>query len=256
MNATGRPVTLRTNAIGAGQVEEHELETAESVIVILGGRCDVDFAPGGPAWYDLGSRTDVFDGRATACYVPAGLRARITGRSAGVRYAVVSAPVPRSFAAPEPYVVLPGDIEPETRGSGVWEREVHDIVGPAQPAGGLLVGETFSAGGVWSSYPPHKHDSHDPPHESCQQEAFLVRVAPPSGFGVFVHYPSTAHERQSTIVEDGTVVTVTEGFHSFVAAAGHRFYYLWALAGSERELRFRTDPRHEWLLAETSRQPA
>lgn len=253
MNAAGRPVTLRVNAIGAAQVQEHGFEAAETVIVILGGRCDVDFGAGGPAWYDLGSRADVFDGRATACYVPPGRRAGITGRSPGVRYAVVSAPVPSAWAAPEPYVVLPGDIVPEVRGSGVWEREVHDIVGPERPASGLLVGETFSAEGVWSSYPPHKHDSHNPPHESCQQEAFLVRVAPPSGFGVFVHYPSTADERQATIVEDGAVVTVTEGFHSFAAAAGHRFYYLWALAGGERELRFHTDPRHEWQLTSSGR---
>ena len=111
-----------------------------------------------------------------------------------------------------------------------------------------LVGETFSAEGVWSSYPPHKHDVHDPPHESHQQESFLVRVSPPSGFGIFLTYDTIAAEREASVVYDSDIVAVSEGFHTFVAAAGHRFYYLWARAGTERVLRFRTDPRHEWLL--------
>ncbi len=245
MTATGLPVALRLGELAPGRSQEHSQADEEAVVVILGGRCDVRFDGPGPHWVGLGERADVFDGRATAFYAPAGRSWRITAGPAGVRFAVAAAP-----AAPgrEPYVVRPDQVRAEHRGSGVWAREVHDIVGPEQPADGLLVGETFSAEGVWSSYPPHKHDAHDPPHESHQQEAFHVRVDPPSGFGLFVHYPSVDVDRQARVVLDGDVVTVREGYHSFVAAAGHRFYYLWALAGTERALCFRTDPRHAWLL--------
>jgi 5-deoxy-glucuronate isomerase len=246
MTGNGLPVDLRVVELAGGQSHEQRRDDAETVIVILGGRCDVAFEPDGPQWHGLGARQDVFDGKASACYAPVGRQWRITAHEEGVRLAVAAAPATTSR---EPYVVTPDEIEAEHRGSGVWAREVHDIIGPAQPADGLLVGETFSAEGVWSSYPPHKHDAHDPPHESHQQEAFLVRVSPASGFGVFVHYPSVAKDREATVVQDGDVVQVREGFHSFVAAAGHRFYYLWVLAGAERELHFRTDPRHEWLLA-------
>ncbi|MEU2433117.1 5-deoxy-glucuronate isomerase [Streptomyces sp. NPDC007861] len=245
MAATGSPVALRIGELAPGQSQEHRQSDEEAVVVILGGSCDVRFDTGGPRWEGLGERADVFDGRATAFYAPADRSWRITAGAAGVRFAVASAPAstPR-----EPYVVRPDQVHAERRGSGVWEREVHDIVGPDQQADGLLVGETFSAEGVWSSYPPHKHDAHDPPYESHQQEAFHVRVSPPSGFGLFVHYPAVEAGRQAQVVHDGDTVTVREGYHSFVAAAGHRFYYLWALAGTERELRFRTDPRHLWLL--------
>ncbi|MFF4159195.1 5-deoxy-glucuronate isomerase [Streptomyces sp. NPDC001678] len=247
MGATGLPVTLRIGELSPGRAEEHRQDGEEAVVVILGGRCDVDFGEGGPRWQGLGERADVFDGRATAFYAPPGRRWRIAAGAAGVRFAVASAPASAS-ASREPYAVRPDEVRTQKRGSGVWGREVHDIVGPDRPADGLLVGETFSAEGVWSSYPPHKHDEHDPPHESHQQEAFHVRVSPPSGFGLFLHYPSETAERRSRVVQDGDVVTVREGYHSFVAAAGHRFYYLWALAGTERHLCFRTDPRHEWLL--------
>ncbi|MER6362680.1 5-deoxy-glucuronate isomerase [Kitasatospora sp. NPDC001527] len=241
----GLPVGLRIGELAPGDFAQQHQDGAEAVVVLLGGRCDVDFDGPGPHWPGLGARADVFDGRATAFYAPAGRRWRITAGPAGVRYAVATAPAgtPR-----EPYLVTPDGVRAERRGTGVWAREVHDIVGPDRPADGLLVGETFSAEGVWSSYPPHKHDRHDPPFESHQQEAFHVRVSPPSGFGLLVHYPSVAADRRATVVQDGDVVAVREGFHSFVAAAGHRFYYLWALAGTERHLCFRTDPRHAWLL--------
>ncbi|MFF7366569.1 5-deoxy-glucuronate isomerase [Streptomyces tricolor] len=244
MDAAGLPVTLDVGELAPGQSRTFRPTDEEAVVVLLGGRCDVRF-DGGPHWEQLGERADVFDGRATALYAPAGRGWRMTAGPGGVRFALAAAPASTPY---EPYVVRPDQVRSERRGTGVWSREVHDIVGPDQPSDSLLVGETFSAEGVWSSYPPHKHDAHDPPRESHQQEAFHVRVDPPSGFGIFLHYPSTEDPRQAQVVHDGDTVTVREGYHSFVAAAGHRFYYLWALAGTERELHFRTDPRHTWLL--------
>ncbi|MYU23645.1 5-deoxy-glucuronate isomerase [Streptomyces sp. SID8352] len=244
MDATGVPVVLRVDELAPGQSRTFGPAGEEAVVVLLSGRCDVRFDDG-PHWERLGGRKDVFDGKATALYTPVGRGWRMTGGPDGVRFAVASAPASTPH---EPYVVRPGEVRSERRGTGVYSREVHDIVGPEQPSDGLLVGETFSDEGVWSSYPPHKHDAHDPPHESHQREAFHVRVDPPSGFGVFLHYASPEVPRQAQVVHDGDTVTVRDGYHSFVAAAGHRFYYLWALAGTERQLHFRTDPRHTWLL--------
>ena len=45
------------------------------------------------------------------------------------------------------------------RGKDNWKRFVHDIVDRDIPAERMLVGETFSPAGNWSSAPPHRHDA-------------------------------------------------------------------------------------------------
>jgi len=238
------PVALRVADLAAGPLEVGEPDR-EHVVVVLGGTCRADCGTGGPAWDDLGARADVFDGPATAVYVPAGRTAVLAGAA---RVAVASAPgTPGPDRAP--YVVRPGDVAIEHRGRSSWAREVHDIVAADRPADQLLVGETFHApDAAWSGYPPHRHDRDDPPHEARLVEAFLVRVDPPTGFGVLVHYPDAPGDRAARVVTDGELVAVEGGYHSFAGAGGHRFYYLWAIAGIGRDLRFRTDPRDAWLV--------
>ena len=63
-----------------------------------------------------------------------------------------------------------------------------------------------------------------------------------------LNYNDVERPRQSKVVHDGDIIQVRRGYHSFVAAGGHRFYYLWALCGDERSLRFRVDPRDAWLM--------
>jgi 5-deoxy-glucuronate isomerase len=215
----------------------------EHIIVILAGRCAARFDDDGPAWTDLGKRDDVFSGRATALYVPPHRRCFLTGDA---DVAIASAP---AETARQPYVVTPDEITVEHRGTGTWAREVHNIIDPHHPADRLLVGETFHGPGVWSAFPPHRHDVDDPPRERRLAEAFLIRVSPPTGFGLLVRYPNAESPRQARVITDGEIVTV-DGFHSFVSEAGHRFYYLWAIAGVERRLQFRVDPRDAWLLDE------
>ncbi|APR75942.1 5-deoxy-glucuronate isomerase [Minicystis rosea] len=235
---------LSVHDLSAGQPLTLLPDTRERVVVISSGRCSARFLESDRSFADLGQRADVFDGPATAVYAPRGQTCQIEAAAGGAQIVVVSADAARER---EPYVVRPKDVHIEHRGRGVWAREVHDIIGPDQPADRILLGETFSVDGVWSGYPPHKHDRHDPPHESRLDELFFIQVRPRSGFGVLIHYPATAEREQATVVRDGDIISVSEGFHSFVAAGGHRFYYLWALAGEGRALRMTTDPRHAWL---------
>jgi 5-deoxy-glucuronate isomerase len=245
MTPTGLPVDLHTRLLRDNATDTGLRPNHETVLVLLGGRATVT-VDDGPRWTDIGTRRDVFDGPATACYLPAGLRWHITADAGGVAYAVITCP---ASTAGEPYLVTPEQVVTQRRGRGAFARDVHDIISPHHRAEALLVGETFNAGdGVWSSYPPHKHDHHDPPYESAQREAFLVKVHPDTGYGLFMHYRTADDPRQTTVVYDGDVITVEDGYHSFVAAAGHKFYYLWALGGTERTLHFNTDPRHRWLL--------
>ncbi len=239
-----RPGTgVRLEVRDINEVTKLASDSEEIVVVILGGTCSVAFDDGS-TWDALGERADVFDGRATAFYVPVTRTCTVTPETE-LRVAVISS---TTDVVHEPYVRRPADIQVEERGQGAWMREVHNIVGANESSERLFVGETFNGKGVWSSYPPHKHDKHNPPHEYALDEVFLVRVSPPSGFGVFVHYPSDDGPRYADVVNDGEIVEVQSGYHSFVVAAECRFYYLWALAGECRKSAFFTDPRDAWIL--------
>lgn len=244
-DAFDRSLELRLEVLAPGGALDLPADTRERVVVVLEGRCAARFPACARSWRGLGGRGDVFDGPATAVYAPRGEAGRIIAEEGGARLAVVSAPAGRG---PEPYVVRPEEVRIEHRGRDCWSRVVHDVVGPDQPADRLIVGETFSTGGVWSGYPPHRHDREDAPDEARLDEMFFVQVRPTSGFGILLRYAGGDEREQAEVVRDGDLIRVTEGYHSFVAAGGHRFYYLWALAGDTRILRPRTDPRHAWLL--------
>ena len=100
---------------------------------------------------------------------------------------------------------------------------------PAFPADRLLICEVFTPGGNWSSYPPHKHDTDDPPREVDLDEIYYFRYRDPNGYGF--HRVYTERRDETVRVTHGDVVAVRDGFHPFVTAYGYDAYYLNVLAG-------------------------
>lgn len=227
--------------LGPGEQRRLTAERHETVAVILGGSCR---ASAGPAsWPALGDRADVFSGAATALYVPAGTPLEV-GSEAGVEVALLQAP---AEPGGEAYLVTPGQVRQEARGDGAFGREVHTILDAGRPAQRLLVGETFNQPGAWSSYPPHKHDRHDPPREARLQELYHFRLQPSQGFGLQRIYSPERGVDQVMAVHDRDSVLIPFGYHPVVAAPGYRLYYLWALAGEGREMLLQEDPDHAWV---------
>jgi 5-deoxy-glucuronate isomerase len=107
------------------------------------------------------------------------------------------------------------------------------------------VGETYNPPGLWSSYPPHKHDEHRPPEESKLEEVYHFRVKPSRGFGIQRVYGQGLDETYA--VQDRDTVVITRGFHPVASAPGYSLYYLWVLAGDERLMCPREDPEHAWI---------
>jgi 5-deoxy-glucuronate isomerase len=213
----------------------------ETLVVILGGACSVSVERG-PEWHDLGQRKSVFDGRSTSVYIPPGREFRVSAQHEA-EIALIRAPAGPSGDA---YVIRPADVTVATRGAGAFRREVHTFLPGSRPAARLIAGETFNDPGAWSSYPPHKHDRSDPPAEARLQEIYHFRLQPAQGFGLQrVYSPEKGLDCAFTI-EDGDSVIIPFGYHPVVAAPGYRLYYLWALAGEGRELRFVEDPAHSW----------
>ncbi len=145
-------------------------------------------------------------------------------------------------------IVTPADHRVADVGSGNWARQVRTILGPEHAAGRLIVGETVNPPGNWSSYPPHKHDEDNPPHEVQLEEVYYFKFDPPGGFGVQLRYDGKGDPADEVfVVRDGDVAIIKSGYHPVVGAPGYAFYYLWVMAGHGRRMAPALDPRHAWV---------
>jgi 5-deoxy-glucuronate isomerase len=217
----------------------------ETLVVILHGVLDVEVD--GESLGRAGGRASVFDGGGDAVYLPPGASLLLSAADgAGAAIAVASAPLADEPAALA-RVIRPADHRVADVGEGNWARRVRTILGPEHAAGRLLVGETVNPAGNWSSYPPHKHDEHNPPHEVALEEVYLFKVDPPGGFGVQILYDPGPRGERASVVHDGDVAIIKSGYHPVVGAPGYSLYYLWVMAGHGRQMIPALDPQHAWV---------
>src|SRR4051812_39221701 len=130
----------------------------ESAIVLLGGRCTVDIGSGPQK---IGERRDVFDGLPYAVYLPGGSTASFEAIST---CELAECRVP-STSKLQPRVVTPNDVAVSLRGGGNASRQIVDLMPPAFPGDRIIAVEVYTPSGNWSSFPPHKHEVHNPPTE-------------------------------------------------------------------------------------------
>ena len=231
-----RELTTWRLRLATGAAEQYSAPGEESILILQSGAGSVAIA--GEAFTI--SRTDVFEQRASAVYLPAGEIATVSA-SAALEAILVSTP---ADPGRRPALVGPAEVVVNARGRGAYAREVHDIFVTDNHAQRLMVGETFNPAGHWSSFPPHKHDGRD--GEPVLEEVYYFRVAPSQGFGQQMLYTSDG-ESVAHIVRDGDAVLLPYGYHPVAAAPGYRMYYLWAMAGSQRRLALHEDPDHRWI---------
>jgi 5-deoxy-glucuronate isomerase len=235
-----RYLSLALLRMGRGQTEALGSDREELLAVVLRGALGAEVE--GERWA-LDGRPDVFDGLPWALYLPAGARARVRA-TAEAEVAVVGA---RAEARGEPRVVTPDQVEVEVRGAGSATRQVNHILPPEFPAHRLLVVEVLTPGGNWSSYPPHKHDVHDPPREVELEEFYYFRVRPPEGFAFQRVYSPERGVDLAAAVRHGDVVLVPHGYHVSGAPHGIDLYYLNGLAGEVRSMAAADDPALAWI---------
>jgi 5-deoxy-glucuronate isomerase len=219
-----------------------ELRTGdeEMVLVVLGGRCIANWGAGVRS---IGARKDVFDGLPYTLYLPCGSRVTLQAETV---CEIAECRVP-SEARLEPRLVTPDDVESALRGGENASRQVVEVISPAFPADKLVVFEVYTPGGNWSSYPPHKHDVHQPPVEVDLDEIYYYRMKDARGFALQNLYRSDWSRESLVKVHDGDVVLVREGYHPVVAGPGYDTYYLNFLAGTSRSMTVTEDPEHVWL---------
>ena len=228
--------------LAANEACEVHSETEEIGLVLLGGICVADWGTGE---IQIGERANVFEGLPYALYLPAGAGARLRAVSA---CEIAECRVPSS-ARLEPRLITPDDVSVSLRGGENASRQIVDVMPPAFPGDRLIAVEVYTPGGNWSSYPPHKHEVHNPPAEVDLDEIYYYRFQQPSAYALQRLYSSDGSRDRTVTARDGDAVLIHDGYHPVVAGHGYNTYYLNFLAGSARSLANTIDPEHAWVAS-------
>jgi 5-deoxy-glucuronate isomerase len=234
-------LAFENRKLAAGQKMRGQTGRRELGMVVLGGVCWVDSSAG--TFPRLGKRPNVFAGMPHTLYLPIGTEFEVGGETdcdIALCYSAAEESHPARLVAPEEVMV-------EIRGGGNATRQINHIIGPKFAAHRLLLCEVYTPSGNWSSYPPHKHDQHNPPGEVDLEEIYYYRIDRPEGFAIQRVYTPDGRMDQTLTVHDGELVLIPEGYHPVVAAHGYNIYYLNALAGSARSMAASDDPQYAWV---------
>jgi 5-deoxy-glucuronate isomerase len=230
--------------LAAGQSWSGQSGDREILAVILGGRAT--FTVGDHRFEAVGGRANVFSGKPHSVYLPAGTP--VTVEAVGpVEIALPSAP---SELATEPYVIAPSRVVTGRWGAANFARPYHQILTeisqPDLPAARLIVGETYTPSGNWSTYPPHRHTHDNLPAEAAHEEMYYFRINPGDGFGISRVYTDDGYEENFT-ARDHAVQMMPSGYHTVVSAPGYTTYFLWFLAGTGRTQGAHEDTSLAWV---------
>ena len=234
-------MSMAVRRIARGETYQATTRGEEAAFVLLGGHCCADWGGGAKA---IGGRKNVFDGLPYCVYLPTGHGVKFTGETV-CEIAECRVPSEKKGA---PHLFTPADVVTSLRGGGNASRQIVDIVRPDYPADKLVVIEVYTPGGNWSSFPPHKHDVHNPPAEVDLDEIYYYRIErPEKGFALQRLYNGDKSHDVTVRAVDGDAVLVRSGYHPVVAGPGYNVYYLNFLAGTSRTLSVTEDPDHVWL---------
>jgi 5-deoxy-glucuronate isomerase len=234
-------LAIKIVKLQAGQSVEEDTAGRELAIVPLGGICSVSSSAGN--FPSVGGRASVFSGLPHTLYLPIATRFTLTAQTdCDLAFCYSKAEEPHAAA-----LVGPADVRVEIRGGGNATRQINHMIQPGFAAHRILVCEVYTPSGNWSSYPPHKHDVHNPPGEVDLEEFYYYRIDKPEGYAIQKVYSADRRIDETLTVRDGELVLVPEGYHPVVAAHGYNAYYLNVLAGSARSMAASDDPEYAWV---------
>ena len=163
--------------------------------------------------------------RYDALYVPRDATVSIAPGSGGCDLAEIAAPVARRH--PVQFVRFT-DVQANpglhfNAGGPSSKRDLNVLIGKNVEAGRIMAGVTFSDQGNWTSWPPHEH-------AAMLEEAYLYIDMPAPAFGIQLVYTNPREPEVATIVREGDVVMMPQGYHPNVAAPGGSINFLWMMA--------------------------
>lgn len=226
-----------------GQSVQKETEDQEVCIVLLGGKANM--TTNEESFKNIGDRMNVFEKKSPySVYVPDHDTYKVEALTE-LEIAICLAPGKGSHKA---RLIAPDDVGVEDRGSGDMSRHVHNILPETEPADSLLVVEVYTPEGNYSSFPPHKHDTVNPPDETYLEESYYHKITPNSGFLFHRVYTDDGSLDEAMAVKNNQAVMVPKGYHPVSTPPGHECYYLNVMAGPERAWKFHNDENFTWLF--------
>jgi 5-deoxy-glucuronate isomerase len=242
-DAGWRYVGFTEHRLGPGQGFERDPDDREAAVIVVDGAATLEAAA--QRWSSVGSRSSPFEGPPAPVLLLAPGSPLVARAESSATIVVGDAP-----GATQGWTRFIGqdDIHVERRGRGSTQRRVHHLLPPSAQAGRLILFEVVTPGGNWSSYPPHKHDTEDPPREAYLEEVYYFRFERPEGWAFARIYSADGALDVSLAPRDRDVVLVPAGFHPVAAAPGYATYYLNVMAGPHRAWHFSLDPEHAWLM--------
>ena len=226
----------------AGQSYSGSSGEREILLVALAGRAKITV--NGLEFSKVGGRANVFAGLPHSVYIPCGSSFTILALSK-FEAALPSAP---SDLSCQPYEIKPEQVNTGKWGALNYSRSFREILVQPNglPAARLIVGETITPSGNWSTYPAHKHEV-NAGAEVFHEEMYYFRVSAPEGWGFTRHYSPEHGYDDTHIVKDDSLLSIPHGYHTYSAAPGYNSYYLWFLAGETRTQGVQLDPSHAWI---------
>src|SRR5438034_1950925 len=212
--ASWQYVSFAVYQLTRGQTLRGAADGRETTVVVLSGigRAELN----GQSVGQLGERLSVFENKAPyALYLSEDASYLVECTSDGMEIAVASAPTTHQHLPAR--VVRPEEISVELRGEGNTQRRIQHILDSDQEAERLIVVEVITPAGNWSSFPPHKHDTENPPFEAYLEETYYYHVQPTDGFAFQRVYTYEGFD-ETVAVHDGDLVLVPRGYHVVSAA--------------------------------------
>ena len=233
--------------LGKGRTFEIAIDAFEYVAVVLSGRCNIRTNRGD--FEGVGRRDNVFCGMPYALYLPPHTEFEIEAITDDFEFASSWAPTEKEHPAK---LITPADVELLLMGGGNCSRQMCRLIGGDFAADRLLVYELYTPGGNWSSYPPHKHDTHRTDDKGVVLEAQLNRFSfykfdRPTGYAYQRVYSADKRSDVTMMARQHDIVMMPSGFYTMVSAPGTTTYTLNFLAGSTREFAYSDDPDYAWV---------
>lgn len=204
LDATDGPLTWST-------------EDRETALICLKGSASLKVATGRDAAHGLG--------RYDALYIPRDSSVTVEAGAAGCDFAELSAPVENRYPL---QLVRFTDVQRDPAlhfrtGGQSCERDLNILIGKNVEAGRIMAGVTFSLPGNWTSWPPHEHSK-------MLEEAYLYIDMPAPGWGLQLVYNDLSNPELITVVREGDLVLMPQGYHPNVSAPGGTINFLWMMA--------------------------
>ncbi len=227
--------------LAPGQSYQGQTGELEVLLVALAGQAEVQV---GEICFKVGGRPNVFAGNPHSIYLPRHQNYEVRALSTFE----AALPAARSDLDIPPYEIRPEQVRTGQWGALNFSRQFREILVEPNglPASRLIVGETITPSGNWSTYPPHKHEVEEGP-EVFHEEMYYFRLSAPEGWGLVRHYSPERGYDQIHLVRDNTLLAIPHGYHTYVGAPGYTSYYLWFLAGKGRRQGVRLDPEVGWV---------